>query len=171
MQAMSVHRGFRSGVWVIAVVVAIAACGGPDEDVVITISPAVASVAAGQTVQFMATVTGSHNTKVNWGATGGDISSGGLYTAPAAGGGYTVQAIADANSKAKATALVNVNGEGSVLEPFYDSQHPYVQVMTPMPFATYFAPATIRVWAHAPDYAATTSTATRRTSTSTSAPR
>ncbi|TMQ28599.1 MAG: hypothetical protein E6J90_00295 [Deltaproteobacteria bacterium] len=152
MQAMSVHRGFRSGVWVIAVVVAIAACGGPDEDVVITISPAVASVAAGQTVQFMATVTGSHNTKVNWGATGGDISSGGLYTAPAAGGGYTVQAIADANSKAKATALVNVNGEGSVLEPFYDSQHPYVQVMTPMPFATYFAPATIRVWAHAPDY-------------------
>jgi len=36
-------------------------------------------------------------------------------------------------------------------EPFYDSQHPYAQVMTPMPFATYFAPATIRIWAHAPD--------------------
>src|SRR5262249_40442930 len=31
------------------------------------------------------------------------------------------------------------------------SNHPYVQVMTPMPFATYFAPATIRIWAHAPD--------------------
>jgi hypothetical protein len=36
-------------------------------------------------------------------------------------------------------------------EPFYDSQHPYVQLMTPMPFATYFAPAMIRMWAHAPD--------------------
>src|SRR4029078_4691041 len=28
----------------------------------------------------------------------------------------------------------------------------YVQLMTPMPFATYYAPATIRMWAHAPDY-------------------
>jgi hypothetical protein len=37
-------------------------------------------------------------------------------------------------------------------EPFYDSDHPYVQLMTPMPYATYFAPATIRMWAHAPDY-------------------
>src|SRR5690349_15055609 len=69
MQVRRDSRGVRAGVWVAAALVAaIASCGGPDEDVVITISPATAVVAAGQTVQFMATVTGSHNTKVNWGA-------------------------------------------------------------------------------------------------------
>ena len=41
-------------------------------------------------------------------------------------------------------------------EPFYDSQHPYVQLMSPMPYATYFAPATVRMWAHAPDYGSDT---------------
>ena len=128
------------------------ACGGSDPDVIITISPTVASVAAGATVQFTATVMGSSNTKVRWDASGGNISAGGLYTAPAVGGGYAIRATSDANTKASATALVNVNGEGSVVEPFYDSTHPYVQLMTPMPFATYYAPATIRMWAHAPDY-------------------
>src|ERR1043166_9405413 len=131
---------------------ALLACGGSEDDVVITISPTVASVAAGQTVQFTATVMGSTNTKVNWDASGGGISADGLYTAPAVGGGYAIRATSAANSKASATALVNVNGEGSVVEPFYDSSHPYVQLMTPMPFATYYAPATIRMWAHAPDY-------------------
>lgn len=132
---------------------AIVACGGggPDEDVVVTISPTVAAVASGMTVQFTATVTGSSNTKVNWSAAGGTISADGLYTAPAIGGGYAIHATAAANDKRSATALVNVTGEGSVLEPFYDAQHPYVQLMTPMPFATYYAPATIRMWAHAPD--------------------
>ncbi|HEX6767332.1 MAG TPA: hypothetical protein VF103_17660, partial [Polyangiaceae bacterium] len=38
-------------------------------------------------------------------------------------------------------------GQGPI-EPFYTT--PYVQVMTPMPSATYFAPATIRIWGHAP---------------------
>jgi hypothetical protein len=126
--------------------------GGPEEHVTVTISPTVASVAAGETVQFTATVEGSSNTKINWGASGGQISASGLYTAPAVGGGYAVRAMADANENDSATAVVNVNGEGTVLEPFYDSQHPYVQLMTPMPFAAYFAPATIRMWAHAPDY-------------------
>ncbi|HEY0480096.1 MAG TPA: hypothetical protein VGD37_21395 [Kofleriaceae bacterium] len=132
----------------------LAACGGGgggDDDVSITISPTVASVAAGQTVQFTATVVGSTNTKINWGASGGNISGDGLYTAPATGGGYAIRATSDANKNSSATAIVNVTGEGSVVEPFYDSQHPYVQLMTPMPFATYFAPATIRMWAHAPD--------------------
>jgi hypothetical protein len=44
-----------------------------------------------------------------------------------------------------------IGGGGGVMEPFYDSSHPYVQVMTPIPSVTYFAPATIRIWAHAPD--------------------
>jgi len=135
----------------VAAVLAVGACGGDHEDVIVTISPNVATIAAGETVQFTATVTGSKNTKINWGASGGNIASSGLYTAPAVGGGYAVRAVADANPDDSATAIVNVTGEGSVLEPFYDSQHPYVQLMTPMAFATYFAPATIRMWAHAPD--------------------
>src|SRR6185436_20451726 len=73
------------------------------------------------------------------------------YTAPAVGGGYAIRATSAVDPRAGATAIVNVTGDGAVLEPFHDSQHPYVQLMTPMPFATYFAPATIRMWAHAPD--------------------
>jgi len=138
--------------FVVPLLAIVLACCGSDPDVLIAISPTVASVAAGQTVQFTATVMGSSNMKVKWDASGGNISAAGLYTAPAVGGGYAIRATSDANSKASATALVNVNGEGSVIEPFYDSSHPYVQLMTPMPFATYFAPATIRMWAHAPDY-------------------
>jgi hypothetical protein len=41
-----------------------------------------------------------------------------------------------------------VTGGTSVIEPFYTT--PYVQIMTPMPEAEYFAPATIRIWGHAP---------------------
>jgi hypothetical protein len=119
--------------------------------VVVTISPATAMVNAGQTVQFSATVTGSTNTKINWSASGGMISGDGLFTAPATGGGYIVKATADANAKDSATGLVTVAGADSVVEPFYDSAHPYAQLMSPVPFATYFAPATIRMWAHAPD--------------------
>ena len=149
------HRD-RAPRWVLVpLVAALAACGsggGNAPDVVVTISPTTANVPAGQTVQFSATVSGNSNTKINWGASGGNINGNGLFTAPALGGGYTVRATADANAKDSATGLVNVMGSDSVApEPFYESGKPYVQVMTPMPFATYFAPATIRVWAHAPD--------------------
>lgn len=137
---------------------AAAACGGGGGDgpsgIVVTVSPTTASVAAGATVQFTATVTGTDNTKVNWSASGGGITGDGSYTAPAVGGGYAIRATSAVDAKAGATAIVNVTGDGSVLEPFHDTQHPYVQLMTPMPFATYFAPATIRMWAHAPDIAA-----------------
>jgi hypothetical protein len=148
------NHGDRAPLWVLApLLAALAACGSSNApDVVVTISPTTASVAAGQTVQFTATVSGSGNTKINWSASGGTVSGNGLFTAPALGGGYTVRATADANTKDSATGLVNVMGSDSVLpEPFYDSGKPYAQVMTPMPFATYFAPATIRMWAHAPD--------------------
>ncbi|HEX8114366.1 MAG TPA: hypothetical protein VF516_41835 [Kofleriaceae bacterium] len=144
----------RAPPWVLVpLLTALMACGGSSApEVVVTISPATASVNAGQTVQFTATVSGSNNTKINWSAGGGTVTAGGLFTAPALGGSYTVRATADANPKDSATGLVNVMGNDSApLEPFYDSAHPYVQVMTPMPFATYFAPATIRMWAHAPD--------------------
>ncbi|HEX3481446.1 MAG TPA: hypothetical protein VHT91_40815, partial [Kofleriaceae bacterium] len=146
----------RTALWVLVpLVAALAACGGGGgnaPDVVVTISPTSANVASGQTVKFTATVSGSSNTKVNWSASGGTVTGDGMFTAPALGGGYTVRASADANPKDSATGLVNVMGNDSwPVEPFYESGKPYAQVMTPMPFATYFAPATIRVWAHAPD--------------------
>ena len=60
--------------------------------VVVTVSPANTSVAAGSTQQFAASVTGTSNTAVTWTVSGincsgtacGTISSSGLYSAPAA---------------------------------------------------------------------------------------
>jgi hypothetical protein len=63
----------------------------PVNEVVVIISPVSASVALGQTLQFVASVTGSTNSAVTWSVnnvTGGNasvgtISTAGLYTAPA----------------------------------------------------------------------------------------
>lgn len=125
--------------------------GGSVSAISVTVSPVTASVVSGAKLQFMATVRGTDNAAVNWSSSGGSITSAGLYTAPAAGGGYVIRATSAADPHASATAIVNVTGAGAAPEPFYDSRHPYVQLMTPMPSATYFAPATIRMWAHAPD--------------------
>ncbi len=65
--------------------------------VLVSISPTAATVPAGQSQAFAASVTGTTNTAVNWyvsGVQGGDTTSGtitnGLYTAPACGGSSTV---------------------------------------------------------------------------------
>ena len=131
--------------------------GGAVSSVVVTVQPLTTSLAPGYTQQFTAMVIGAENMAVTWSASGGTITASGLFTAPQSGGGYIVRATSVADSRSSGTALVTVSGAGSgaaVVEPFYDSSHPYVQIMTPMPFATYFAPATIRIWAHAPDYGA-----------------
>src|SRR5205814_897036 len=58
----------------------------------VSISPSSASLQTGGTQQFTATVTGSTTTSVTCSATGGTISSTGLYTAPATASTYTVTA-------------------------------------------------------------------------------
>src|SRR5262252_1521188 len=126
--------------------------GGGGSSVGVTVQPATANLAPGAMQQFTATVTGAANTAVTWSASGGTITAAGLYTAPQTGGSYIVRATSAADARASGSALVTVAGGASVMEPFFDSSHPYVQVMTPIPFVTYFAPATIRIWAHAPDY-------------------
>ena len=123
----------------------------PPSGVAVLVSPATASAAPGGTVQFTAAVTGTEQAGVSWTATGGAIAPDGSFTAPAIGGGYAIRATSAADRTASAVAIVNVTGDAAALEPFHDAQHPYVQLMTPMPHATYFAPATIRMWAHAPD--------------------
>jgi len=74
----------------------------------VALSPTSASVQAGHTQQFTATVTGSGNTAVTWSATGGSVSSIGLYTAPSTAGTYTVKATSAADSAKTASATVTV---------------------------------------------------------------
>jgi hypothetical protein len=85
---------------------------------------------------------------VRFSATGGTITADGVFTAPATAGGYAIRATSVADPAASAVAIVTVTDGKAVIDPFYTT--PYVQVMTPMPYATYFAPATIRIWGHAP---------------------
>ena len=96
-------------------------------EVAVSLSPGSASLSTGGTQQFAATVTGSSNTAVNWSATGGTITSAGLYTAPGTAGSFTVTAtsVADTTKSASATVTVSVpvqhsatltwNAESSVL--------------------------------------------------------
>jgi hypothetical protein len=75
----------------------------------ITISPTSASLLTGGTQQFTAMVTGTANTAVTWSATGGTISSSGLYTAPNTGGTLTVTATSAADTTKSASATVTVS--------------------------------------------------------------
>src|SRR2546425_9300954 len=78
----------------------------PPTAVSVTISPTSATVAAGGTQQFTATVQNTSNTAVTWqvnGVTGGNatvgtISSSGLYTAPASPATVTVTAVSQADT-------------------------------------------------------------------------
>lgn len=103
----------------------ISACGnnnsgtGPQTPpVIVSISPASASVQPGKQVQFTATVKNTTNTAVTWqvnGTTGGTsgngtITTGGLYTAPltAPPGPITVKAVSQADMTASASAMVTI---------------------------------------------------------------
>jgi hypothetical protein len=125
--------------------------GGGVSSVVVGVQPLTASLAPGGTQQFTTTVTGASNTAVTWSASGGTITTAGVFTAPQSGGSYIVRATSAADSRSSGSALVTVSGGTAVVEPFHDATHPFVQIMTPVPNVTYFAPATIRIWAHAPD--------------------
>jgi hypothetical protein len=78
--------------------------------VAVTINPTSTSIQVGRTQQFVATVSGSTNTAVNWSASGGTVSASGLYTAPATAGTYTVTAksVADTTKSASATVTVAI---------------------------------------------------------------
>src|SRR5204862_1012720 len=80
----------------------------PPPPVTVSISPTSASLQSGGTQQFSATVTGSTNTAVTWSASGGTISSTGLYTAPTIAGNYSVTATSAADSTKSASASVSV---------------------------------------------------------------
>jgi len=77
--------------------------------VAVSISPTSASVLANGTQHFTATVTGSSDRAVTWSATGGSVSSSGLYTAPDTAGSYTVTAISAADTTKSASATITVS--------------------------------------------------------------
>jgi fibronectin type 3 domain-containing protein len=54
-------------------------------------------------------VSGSSNTSVTWSATGGSVSSSGLYTAPNIAGSFTVKATSVADNTKSASATVTVS--------------------------------------------------------------
>lgn len=86
--------------------------------VTVTVSPATKTVLVGATFNFNATVANAPDGTVTWAATGGTITSGGVYTAPATAGTYTVTATS-AWTSASGTATVTVktrdlNGDGTV---------------------------------------------------------
>lgn len=76
----------------------------------ITVSPSSANLVSNQTQTFTATVTGTDNTGVNWSASAGSITNGGVYTAPVVGVVTNVWVIATsvADSKQQGVATVTV---------------------------------------------------------------
>jgi Bacterial Ig-like domain (group 2) len=78
----------------------------PPPTVSVAVSPKTAPLVEGASQQFSASVTGTSNTAVTWTATGGTISTAGLYVAGSAAGNFTVTA----TSAADATK----SGQGSV---------------------------------------------------------
>ena len=96
----------------------LAGCGGggagsSGPPVAITISPATASLIPAATQPFSATVTHTGNSAVTWsvqeGATGGAVTSAGVYTAPATAGTYHVVATSQADTTKTALATVTVH--------------------------------------------------------------
>jgi hypothetical protein len=80
----------------------------PPPALTVAINPPSASVQTGTTQPFTATVIGSSNITVTWSATGGTISSSGLYAAGNTAGSYTVTATSVADTSKSATAMVAV---------------------------------------------------------------
>jgi Concanavalin A-like lectin/glucanases superfamily/Abnormal spindle-like microcephaly-assoc'd, ASPM-SPD-2-Hydin len=82
--------------------------GSTTPAVAVSISPTSTSLQPGGVRQFAASVTGTTNTAVTWSASGGSISSSGLYTAPATTGTYTVRATSVADTTKYSTATITV---------------------------------------------------------------
>jgi Putative Ig domain len=82
----------------------------------VTVSPTSTTLTSGNTKQFSATVQGTSNTAVSWSASGGTVSSSGLFTAPNVTNSTsaTVTATSNADTTKKSSATVAVNPPASV---------------------------------------------------------
>ena len=84
------------------------------QPVSISVSPSTASLQTGGQQQFTAYVSGTSNTTVTWSASGGTVTTSGLYVAPSAAGTYTVTAVSAADSTKSASATVNVSAPQAI---------------------------------------------------------
>jgi len=92
---------------------------------IVSISPGTAQIAAGQSLEFVANVSGNSNTLVSWAVNGfvggspatGIVSPSGLYVTPSpapAGGSVTVTATSVADASQSATATVTIQNTVTV---------------------------------------------------------
>src|SRR5262249_37177957 len=83
----------------------------------VSVSPTTAALFAGGTQQFTATVTGTVKTSVTWTATGGTITTAGLFTAGQATGSFQVTATSTQDTSKSARATVNIVTQSSSDRP------------------------------------------------------
>ncbi|MEP7272212.1 MAG: DUF1800 family protein [Acidobacteriota bacterium] len=108
--------------------------------IVVSITPASPTVAAGAQQQFVANVTGTSNTEVYWyvngGSSAGTINSGGLYKAPntAPASPVTIRAVCAVNSERSAAATVTVSGSQQPVAVSISPTSASVQVNTTRQF-------------------------------------
>ena len=113
----------------------------------ITVSPTSATLSPGNTQQFTATVTGTSNTAVTWTATGGAISTSGLYTAGQTTGSFSVTATSAADTTKGASASVGIANSTGLPPIPRQADGPYVVIQSPATGMHFTAPATIRIYA------------------------
>ena len=75
----------------------------------VSVSPTSTSLTTSTSQQFTANVSGTGNTAVTWSASGGIVSSGGMFTAPTSSGSYTVTATSVVDTSKSASASVSVS--------------------------------------------------------------
>jgi DNA-binding beta-propeller fold protein YncE len=103
-----------------------------DSGIRVTVTPAVASMGTGETLTFVATLTGTNNDAVTWqvdsanggNSTDGLISANGSYTAPSVAPGsatVTITAVSVADPNQTGTATVTLT---TVLDPTFTSIYP-----------------------------------------------
>lgn len=103
----------------------LAACGGGGGDpvsnpITISVSPTTASVNAGATQTFTATMTNATNNAVTWSASGGTIQGSGTsatWTAPLSGGPFTITATSDQDPTKSASATATVKAVTVSISP------------------------------------------------------
>ena len=117
----------------------------------VSVSPAITTLQPGATQQFAATVTGTSNTAVVWTATGGTVTTTGIYTAGQSAGNFSVTATSAADGSKSASAAVQINSTQSLPPIPRQSDGPYIRVQSPVSGMHFTAPAMIRIYADPSD--------------------
>ncbi|MBI5494518.1 MAG: hypothetical protein HY904_05780 [Deltaproteobacteria bacterium] len=120
--------------------------GGGTQPVAVSLTPATASLTAGTSRAFTATVTGSTNTAVTWtvqeGSAGGSITSAGVYTAPATAGVFHVVVTSQADTTRSASATVSVSTAPATTTPWVTGYYVGYQSLMYPPAAVDFTAIT-----------------------------